>query len=99
MKQYKEVTVCAYIVFVNGIAFFVTVSRNVRYRTVEPIKDMKQPTIIKAVKNVRDIYTQGAFKVTWMLMDRQFKPMQVNVVNLGICLNEVAKDEHVGEIK
>ena len=93
----QEVTVCADIMFVNGTAFFITVSRNVRFGTVEPIKDMKQPTIVKVIKNVRDIYAQGAFKVTWMLMDGQFEPMRADVVNLGICLNEVAEDKHVGK--
>ena len=75
LKQYKDVTVCADIMFMNGIVFFITVSRNERFGNVEPFKEMKQPTIIKAIKNVRDIEAQGAFKMMWMLMDGQFKPM------------------------
>ena len=51
---------------------------------MEPIKDMRWPTIIKAIKNVRDIYTQGVFKVMWLHMDGQFEQMQVDAVNLGI---------------
>ena len=84
LKQYKEVTICMDIIFVNGIMFFITISSNMRFGTVQPIKDMRQPTIIKVIKNVRDIYAEGAFKVMWLLMDGPFELMQADVVNLGI---------------
>ena len=70
-----------------------------RFRNVEPIKDMRQPIIIKAIKNVRDIYAQGAFKVMWLLMDGQFEPMQADEVNLGIRVNAVAENDHIREVK
>ena len=34
-----------------------------------------------------------------MLMDGQFENLRGDIANLGIWLNEVAEDEHVGEIE
>ena len=52
---------------------------------------------MKGIKHVCDIYKQGGFTVDWILMDGQFEPLQGEITSLGLCLNHVAEDEHVGE--
>ena len=62
--------------FVNGLPFLVTMSRNTCFGTVEALNDVKGPTLVKGTIHVRDIYTQGGFDVDWILMDSQFEPSQ-----------------------
>ena len=66
---------------------------------VGPLTDTKAELLLCAIKNIRNTYAQGRFKVDWMLMDGQFENLQSDIANLGIWLNEVVEDEHVGQIE
>ena len=99
LKHYKTVTACGDIMFINGIPFFVTISRNLKFRTVEALTGTKTKQIMMAIKNVHNIYSQGEFTLAWLLMDGQFEPMRGEIAGLGIRLNEVAKDGHLGEVE
>jgi hypothetical protein len=37
MERYRHVTICADIMFVNQIPFFVTISRNIKFGTIEAL--------------------------------------------------------------
>jgi hypothetical protein len=87
------------IMFVNKISFFVTISRSLKFGTVEMIMNQKSPTIIQAIKGVRDIYRRRGFCVTHILMDGQFEPIRGDLAGLHITLNTVANDEHVPEVE
>ena len=52
LKHYKTVTACGDIMFINGIPFFVTISRNLKFRTVEALAGTKTKQIMMAIKNV-----------------------------------------------
>ena len=97
LDQYWNVTVAGDVMFVNGLPFLVTISCNIHFGMVEARKDTKGPTLVKGIKYVCDIYKQGSFKVDLILMDGQFEPLQGDIPSLGLCLNDVAVDEHVGE--
>ena len=99
LKHYKTVTACGDIMFVNGIPFFMTNSRNLKFGTVEALTGTKTKQIMMAIENVCNIYSQGGFSLAWLLMEGQFEPMRGEMVGLGIRLNEVAEDEHVGEVE
>jgi hypothetical protein len=45
MEGYKNVTLCIDIMFVNKIPFLVTISRGIKFSTVETLTDRKHPTI------------------------------------------------------
>ena len=70
--------------FVNGLPFLVTISRNIHFGTVEALHDVKGPTLVKGIKHVRDIYKQGGFNVDWVLMDGQFEPLCGNITSMGL---------------
>ena len=85
--------------FVNSITFIVSVFHNIQFRTVEPLSGTKDNHLLCAVKNIRNRYGQEGFKVEWILMDSQFETLQGEIANLGICLNEVAEDKHMGKVE
>jgi len=99
MSQYHDVIVGADIMFVNKLPFFVTISRNIKFSTAVLITDQKHETLVKAVRDVRNIYQKRGFRVNSMLMDGQFEGLAGDLAELGITLNTVARGEHVPEVE
>ena len=61
MKRYQHVVLADDIMFVNKIPFFITIARNIRFRTVEMITNQTGSTILKAIKNMMRVYGQCGF--------------------------------------
>jgi hypothetical protein len=99
LSQYREVTLSADIMHVNKIPFLVTVSKHIKFITVEAIPNRKIPSIRKAMKEVVQVYQQKGFKIKWTLMDNEFEPLRGDLANLGIGLNEAGRDEHVPQVE
>ena len=97
MRQYRHVTLGADIMHINGIPFFFTVSRHIKFGTIEPLVSRRQEVLINAIKAVAQIYHRGGFQVMQALMDGEFEPLRGNLADCGIALNSTARDEHVGE--
>jgi hypothetical protein len=85
--------------YLGNMAFFVTISRGLRFGTTEMIRNQKNETIIKAIRNVVNIYQGRGFKVSHFLMDGQFNSLRAEISVLGINLNTVACQEHVPEVE
>jgi hypothetical protein len=64
MERHRDVTLCVDIMFVNQIPFFITISRNIKFGTIEVLKNRKNPTILQAFKNVNAIYNNLGFQIT-----------------------------------
>ena len=97
MSQYHNVTVGADIMFVNKLPFFVTISRNIKFGTAVLITDQKHATLVKAVRDVHNVYKKRGFTIETMLMDGQFEGITGDLAEFGITLNTVARGEHVPE--
>jgi hypothetical protein len=52
MEHYHDITLCIYIMFVNRIPFFLSISRNIRFITAEVLDNRKQPSLIKALQRI-----------------------------------------------
>jgi hypothetical protein len=99
MERHQDVTLCVDIMFVNQIPFFITISRNIKFRTIEVPKNRKNPTILQAFKNVNAIYNNRGFRITMGYTDNEFEPMRGDFLDLGVELNVASNDEHVPEIE
>jgi hypothetical protein len=47
-EKYGKVTITADIMHVNGMIFFITISRHIRFATIELLRNQKNETILKA---------------------------------------------------
>jgi hypothetical protein len=47
MEKHRDIVLCADIMFVNQLPFFVTIGCNIKFGTVELVKNRKQSTIPK----------------------------------------------------
>jgi arginine deiminase len=99
MTHYKKLILGGDIMFVNKIPFFVTISRHIKFGTVEMLRNQKAKTILVAIKQVKSIYMQRGFQLNHMLIDGQFELLRANLADLKITLNTVSADEHVPEIE
>ena len=69
LRLHKDVTLSADIFFVQGQPFFVTLSRKIKFYTLECLSNMKKSSLINACDNMINTYSQCGFKVTTMLME------------------------------
>ena len=85
--------------YVNRVPLLVVLSRNIKFGTVEAVKDRKEATLLKGIATVTTIYQKDRFKVTTALMDGEFVPLRGGLAEIGVTLNETSRDEHVGDIE
>ena len=100
LSKYHQVVIGIDIMYVNKIPFLVTISRHIKFGTVEVLKNRQGPTILKMIKNVRGVYGKRGFRLQQVNADNEFEPLRVGLLDLGgIELNTCANDEHVPEIE
>ena len=99
LKYYGEVTLCIDLMYMNKVPLLVTLSRNVKFGTVEAAKDRKETTLMKSIAMGVTLYRKAGFTVTTALMDGEFVPLRRGLAEIGITLNETSRDEHVGDIE
>ena len=85
--------------YVNKVPLLVTLSRNIKFGTMEAVADRKETTLLKSIKGVISLYRKARFKVTVALMDGEFVPLRGGLAELRICLNETSRDEHVSNVE
>ena len=70
--------VCLYIdiMYVNGMPFLTTISKNIKYCTAMWAPDCTAPTIASLVESILKLYEQASFQVTEVCTDHKFKPVR-----------------------
>ena len=96
-NQHQFVTLTADVMFVNGVPFLVTLSRQIRLRTAEHIPTRSASQLSSSLIKVCRMYERGGFTVKMILMDQEFTKLEGA---LGLVeINTTAAREHVGEIE
>ena len=99
LEHYGEITLCVDLMYVNKVPLLVTLSHNIKFGMMEVVADWKEVTLLKCIKGVVTLYRKAGFRVTIALMDGEFVPSCGGLAELGLCLNETSRDEHVGDIE
>jgi hypothetical protein len=99
MNKYQSVTLCAEIMYINRIPMLITISRHIRFGTIESIPYKANITLIQCLQNVIRLYTRGGFKVTYALVDGEFEALRGSLADNGVILNTAARDRYVGDIE
>jgi hypothetical protein len=99
MEIHQDVTIAGDIMFVNKIAFFMTVSRSLKFGTVKMIQNRKSKSLLTAIENVKSLYTKRGIRFHTMLMDNEFENLRGELEEMNIHMNVVSKGEHVPEIE
>ena len=99
LKLHRDVVLTGDIFFVNSYPFFVTLSRKIKFNTVEALKQMDTGILIQACERVFNIYSRRGFKIDTLLMDMQFNPIRDAIMKRGVTLNPTSAKEHVDDIE
>ena len=99
LKQYQQIIMAGDIMFINKVPFFMSISWHLHFGTAQHLMNQKGTTILQSIKQIQQVYLQGGYKLTHLLMDGQFEPLQANLAAMGIELNVICNDEYVPEIE
>ena len=98
MERHKNLTLVGDVMFVCGLPFLITLSRGVRFATVQYRPHRTGKLLSDALYETIKLYKRAGFKVQTCLMDNEFNPLKALLSD--ICtINTAAKGEHVGEIE
>jgi len=97
MNLYKNITLTADVFFVNGIPFFLTLSRQVRFLTVQHVPHRSAGELANSLKLTLLKYGAAGFLVQVVLMDGEFDKICEKMPN--VIINTTAAREHVHEIE
>jgi len=99
MQRHSDVVVAFDVMYVNGIAFAVSISRAIKFGTAEAIANRKAETLLTSIKRIQMTYAKRGFRVMTVAGDNEFSMLAGPLSNVGITLNVVTADEHVPEIE
>ena len=85
--------------YVNRVAMLVSISRNIKFATIEAIPNNKSTMLMKGIKAILQIYQRNGFSVEVALMDGEFGHLCGEMASMGVTLNETSWDEHVGDLE
>ena len=99
--HYAQCDVCLYIdiMYVNGMPFLTTISKNIKYCTAMWVADCTAPTIASLVESVIKLYQWASFQVIKVCTDCELIPeIQVLQDNEWSFMTNLANtQEHVPE--
>ena len=73
LKQYQKVTLCVDIMYVNKVAMLVSISRKIKFGTIEIIPNNKSAVLLKGLKGILQVYQRRGFHIEMALMDGEFR--------------------------
>ena len=85
--------------YVNKVAMLVSISRKIKFATIEVIPNNKSTMLMTGINGILQIYQQHRFRVEVTLMDGEFDQLCREMASMGVTLNETSWDEHVGDIE
>ena len=84
LKQYQNVMLCIDIMYVNWVAMMISISRNIKFATIEAIPSNKTAILFKGVKAILQIYQCNGFNVEMALMDGEFGHLCSELAGMGL---------------
>lgn len=97
LENHRKVQLCVDLCFVNNVAFLITISRNIKLRTVDDLKNTKDNTVLSSLQDVIKIYTSRGFEVEYVNANNGFKGIATAL--LPVRLNLASAGEHVPEVE
>jgi hypothetical protein len=95
IEKNKTVTLAANVFFVDGIAFLLTVSRNIKFIMAKHVATHTAKSLSKHLDCIIQVYMRAGFSVRTISMDGEFEKVK-NELALVVCNTTVVK-EHVSE--
>ncbi len=95
VEQNRIVTMAADVFFVDGTAFLVTLSRRIKFITMEHVPVRTAISLSKHITRVLQVYERAGLRVRTILLDREFE--KVRDLLPRVECNTTAAKEHVSK--
>ena len=100
LRLHKKVILGFDFLFVNGQIFFTTVSRNIKFCTIEYVPRRSLKIALECLNRIIGLYKRRGFIITDALGDDEFTPLAQSLSEIhNINFNDPAANEHVGDIE
>ena len=83
IAKYQSVILSADYMFVNGVPFFNTYNRDIKFVTSRQ-QDPKTDLTMQAMKSIKAKYAKRGYKIVKLRVDQQFEPTQAALANMEI---------------
>ncbi|KAL7447657.1 hypothetical protein ACHAXS_000045 [Conticribra weissflogii] len=83
--------------FVDGVPFLVTTSRNIKFITTKHTPLQTTSQLKQSILRVIQLYARAGFVVQTILVDGQFESLKNHLFN--VVVNTTAGSEHIGEVE
>lgn len=97
INQNKFVWLAGYMMFVNGEALIVTVSRGLKFITKQYLPSRQANNLASSIRETIKIYQRGGFRAQTLLMDGEFE--KIKPLLPEVLVNTTSAGEHVGDIE
>ena len=74
-KNNLNIELCIEVVCINGIAFIVSIDRQVKYRSIIHITSQNEEEFSKGLDKILRKYNSEGFKITIIHAENEFKPL------------------------
>jgi hypothetical protein len=101
MEWYQTLTLCADLMYVNGVPFLLTISQNLKFGKIEALPNQLEATIITGLVSMVRVYKQPGFSVSLGLTDGKFDTPGIckSLAGEGVALDSTGQDEHMGDVE
>ena len=76
LVRYQNVTLVADVMSVNGIRFFVSMSRHLNFITAQHISNATDDTLHKCVISINNVYKKRGFAIQTLHFDSEFLSLE-----------------------
>ena len=95
LESHRSIDLSADIMFVNKVAFLVTLSHGLRFGTVSALPNRQTGTIITRIKQTVRLYHHRGFRIRSLFADSEFEPIRPSFP----FLETAGADDHVPTIE
>ncbi len=97
IERNRHVWLAADVMFVDGLAFIVTVSRDIKFITAQYLPTRTSTDLAGSLRKTIQLYQRGGFRVQTLLLDGEFD--KVAKLLPEVVVNTTSAGEHVGDIE
>ncbi len=97
--KHQGVELCADLMFVQGVAFLITISKHIKFITIRCIPSRTLDELRKAFDETFRIYNKFDFRVDVVHADPEFQKLRQDLADNDIELNVANPQEHVPEME
>ena len=98
MMKHEDITLCIDILYINEMPFLATISRNIKYRTIQWLPTRTAKDYRSALDIIFRQYNKAGFRIATIHCDNEFRPIMDDIKDeLSIDMNYASAQEHVPE--